>query len=234
MLVIEDIWVSYGKAQALAGVSMNVEAGELVTLLGANGAGKTTLIKTVSGMLRPKSGRILFNGQDILAVPPHRIVGLGIVQVAENRELFPEMTVIDNLRLGAFTRRDSGVARDLDFVMDIFPRLRERRSQLAGTLSGGEAQMLAIGRALLAAPKLLMLDEPSLGLSPLVRDLIFTVIRQIYEEKGLTVLLVEQNAAWALQVCSRGYVLENGRMILDAPGSELTENEHVKRAYLGY
>lgn len=234
MLVIEDLWVSYGKALALSGVSMRVEAGELVTLLGSNGAGKSTLIKAVSGMLRPKSGSITFEGQDILTLAPHRIVALGVVQVAENRELFPEMTVIENLRLGAFTRRDARVRQDLDFVFEIFPRLQERRFQAAGTLSGGEAQMLAIGRALMAAPRLLMLDEPSLGLSPLVRDHIFAVIRQIYEEKGLTVLLVEQNAAWALTICSRGYVLENGRMTLDAPGSELIENEHVKRAYLGY
>ncbi len=235
MLKVENLTVAYGKARALQGVSMRVEEGELVTLLGSNGAGKSTLLKTISGLLPASGGSITFAGRALHTLPPHKIVALGVVQVPEGREVFPDLTVRENLRMGAFLRFDqSQVARDLDFVFDLLPRLAERQGQRAGTLSGGEAQMLAIARALLSAPKLLMLDEPSLGLAPVLRDNIFRVVQQIYQERGVTILLVEQNAKWALQVASRGYILENGRITLEDQGQRLAQNEHVQRAYLGY
>jgi branched-chain amino acid transport system ATP-binding protein len=235
MLQIENLVVSYGKAVALQEISLRVEEGELVALLGSNGAGKSTLLKTISGMMGAGAGSIKFEEQELTTLPAHKIVEMGVIQVPEGREVFPQLTVRENLRMGAFTRRDmSAVERDMQFVFELFPRLAERGDQMAGTLSGGEAQMLAIARALLSKPKLLMLDEPSLGLAPVVRDDIYEVVRQIYEERGVTILLVEQNAKWALEVASRGYILENGRVTLEGQGSKLAENEHVQRAYLGY
>ncbi len=235
MLRIENLKVSYGKAVALSDVSMVVNAGELVTLLGSNGAGKSTLLKTISGINRPLNGRILWEDKEIQDLPTHWIVNLGIIQAPEGRCVFPDLSVTDNLRMGAFLRRDpAGVAKDLDFVFELFPRLKERAKQTAGTLSGGEAQMLSIARGLLSKPRLLMLDEPSLGLAPVVRETIFEVIQQIYHERGITILLVEQNAKWALHVATRGYILENGRITLEDKGRALMENPHVQKAYLGF
>jgi len=235
MLNIENLKVAYGKAVALHDVSMRVEEGELVTLLGSNGAGKSTLLKTISGINRALDGRIVWNGKEIQNQPSHLIVNQGIIQVPEGRAVFPDLTVAENLRMGAFTRRDEdGVAKDLKEVFDLFPRLKERRTQLAGTMSGGEAQMLAIARGLLANPKLLMLDEPSLGLAPVVREAIYHVIQQIYQEKGITILLVEQNARWALKVATRAYILENGRVTMEDTGAALAANPDVQRAYLGH
>ena len=235
MLNIENLKVAYGKAVALHDVSMRVDRGELVTLLGSNGAGKSTLLKTISGVNRALDGRIVWDGKEIQNQPSHVIVNHGIIQVPEGRAVFPDLSVAENLRMGAFTRRDDhGVAKDLKEVFDLFPRLKERRQQLAGTLSGGEAQMLAIARGLLSAPKLLMLDEPSLGLAPVVREAIYHVIQQIYQEKGITILLVEQNARWALKVATRAYILENGRVTMEDTGAALAANPDVQRAYLGH
>lgn len=235
MLEIKNIRVSYGKAVALRNVSMEVRAGELVALLGSNGAGKSTLLKTISGINRPMQGSISWQGKPIHQMPSHRIVQQGIIQCPEGRAMFPDLTVQENLRMGAFTRTDAGtVGEDLEYVYKLFPRLRERQKQLAGTLSGGEAQMVAIARALLSKPRLLMLDEPSLGLAPVVRELIFDVINQIYAKQHITILLVEQNARWALQVATRGYILENGRISLEGTGSELNSNPYVQKSYLGY
>lgn len=234
MLRIENLKVSYGKAVALSDVSLAVNQGELVTLLGSNGAGKSTLLKTVSGINRAQKGRILWNDRQIQNLSAHQIVKLGIIQVPEGRCVFPDLNVADNLRMGAFIRKDpAGIARDFDFVFELFPRLKERKKQSAGTLSGGEAQMLTIARGLLSKPKLLMLDEPSLGLAPVVREAIFDVIQKIYQQREITILLVEQNAKWALQVATRGYILENGRITLEDSGRALSENPHVQRAYLG-
>ena len=235
MLTVEKVSVYYGKAIALKGVSLQVEKGELVTLLGANGAGKSTLLKTLSGIQRPREGRIVLEGEEIQKLPPHLIVKRGIIHVPEGRELFPELTVQENLWMGSYLREDaSAVERDLDFVFQIFPRLDERKTQEAGTLSGGESQMLAIARGLLSAPKILMLDEPSLGIAPLMRDNIFQTVLQIYKGKEMTILLVEQNAKWALSVSSRAYILENGAITLEGKGSDLAQNDYVKKAYLGY
>jgi branched-chain amino acid transport system ATP-binding protein len=235
MLTVENVSVYYGKAIALKRISLSIRKGELVTLLGANGAGKSTLLKTLSGIQRPREGRILLEDEEIHKLPPHQIVKRGVIQVPEGRELFPELTVQENLRMGAYLRKDvSNVKQDIDFVFKIFPRLEERKAQTAGTLSGGEAQMLAIARGLLSSPKILMLDEPSLGIAPVMRDTIFQTVLQIYKKKGLTLLLVEQNAKWALSVSSRGYILENGEVTLEGTGTELAENEYVKKAYLGY
>lgn len=235
MLRIENLKVSYGKAVALSDVTMSVAQGELVALLGANGAGKSTLLKTISGVNRSQSGRILYYDREIQNQPSHLMVTMGIIQIPEGRCVFPDLTVSDNLRMGAFIRRDlDGVAKDMDFVFELFPLLRERKKQTAGTLSGGEAQMLAIARGILSKPTLLMLDEPSLGLAPVVRKTIFEVIRDIYQKRGITILLVEQNAKWALQVANRGYILENGRIALEDSGRALTENSHVQKFYLGY
>jgi branched-chain amino acid transport system ATP-binding protein len=235
VLRVEKVSVYYGKAIALKGVSLHVEKGELVTLLGANGAGKSTLLKTLSGIQRPREGRIVLEGEEIQKLPPHLIVKRGIIHVPEGRELFPELTVQENLWMGSYLREDaSAVERDLDFVFKIFPFLDERKTQEAGTLSGGESQMLAIARGLLSAPKILMLDEPSLGIAPLMRDHIFQTVLQIYKEKEMTILLVEQNAKWALRVSSRAYILENGGITLEGKGSDLAQNDYVKKAYLGY
>ena len=235
MLSIENITVCYGKAVSLEGVSLEVDRKEFVCLLGANGAGKSTLLKTISGILRPKEGRITLDGEEIHRLSPHQIVKKGIIHVPEGREVFPDLTVYENLQMGAFTRNDpEGVGKDLEFIYEVFPRLKERKSQIAGTLSGGEAQMLAIGRGLLSSPRYLMLDEPSLGIAPLVRDTIFETIQMIYKEKGISILLVEQNAKSALKMSQRGYVLENGAVKLKGSGEELIQNAYVKEAYLGY
>jgi len=235
MLRIENIRVCYGKAEALSDVSLTVRQGEIVALLGSNGAGKSTLLKTISGINRLKSGRIVYKDREIQTLPSHQMVAMGIIHVPEGRCVFPDLTVDDNLRMGAFTRKDpEGVAKDMQFVFELFPRLGERRRQSAGSLSGGEAQMLAIARGLLSAPVLLMLDEPSLGLAPVVREAIFKVIQQIHQERGITILLVEQNAKWALQVANRGYILENGRIVLENSGRLLLEDPHVQKSYLGY
>lgn len=233
LLRVESVEVFCGVIQALYGVSLEVAAGEIVTLIGANGAGKTTTLLTIAGLLRPARGRILFDGRDITHLPPHERVALGIAQVPEGRRVFANLTVLENLELGAYLRKDKdGVRRDLDWVFNIFPRLAERKNQLAGTLSGGEQQMLAIGRALLAAPRLLLMDEPSLGLSPVLVQEIFRVIRTI-RERGVTILLVEQNAHMALRTADRGYVLETGRIVLHGRAGELLANEAVRKAYLG-
>jgi branched-chain amino acid transport system ATP-binding protein len=235
VLVFENISVFYGKAIALKRVTLHVGQGEFVTLLGSNGAGKSTLLKTVSGILHPREGRILLNDEEIQKLPPHQIVRKGIIHVPEGREIFPDLTVQENLWMGGYLREDvAGIKKDLDFVFQIFPVLNERKSQTAGTLSGGESQMLAIARGFLSSPRIFMLDEPSLGIAPVLRDSIFHVVRQIYRERKMTILLVEQNAKWALSVSSRGYILENGEVTLEGTGAELAENEYVKKAYLGY
>ena len=233
MLKIDDINVYYGAIHALKGISLEVDEGEIVTLIGANGAGKSSTLRTISGLLKPKTGAIEFQGQNIAGVPAHEIVKRGISQVPEGRRIFAEMTVMENLDLGAFTRKDKdGIAADLRHVFELFPRLEERRDQVAGTLSGGEQQMLAMGRALMSRPKLLLLDEPSMGLAPLLIREIFNIIVDI-NKSGTTVLLVEQNANMALSIASRAYVLETGRITLSGSAAELAASEEVKKAYLG-
>ncbi len=233
MLEVADLEVSYGDVPALHGVSLGVKPGEIVTLVGANGAGKTTTLRTISGLLRPRAGRIVYDGARLDRLPPDRIVELGIVQVAEGRKLFPSLTVLENLLLGAYSRRSRPRrATTLDEVMDRFPLLRRRADQKAATLSGGEQQMCAIARALMARPALLMLDEPSLGLAPRIVQDVFRVIETVHG-LGVTVLLVEQNVRQALAVSQRGYVLENGRIALEGTGRELLASEATQRAYLG-
>jgi branched-chain amino acid transport system ATP-binding protein len=233
LLEIRDLSVFYGAVQALRGVSLSVPRGSIACLIGANGAGKTTVLRALSGLKRLSAGEIHFEGSPLLALPPHDRVGLGIVQCPEGRGIFPNLTVEENLDLGAYVRGDrEGVRKDLDHVFVLFPRLAERRGQSAGTLSGGEQQMLAIGRALLARPKLLLLDEPSLGLAPQVTDLIFTTIQRINQE-GTTILLVEQNAQRALEVSQEAYVLETGELILQGKARDLLSDPRVKEAYLG-
>ncbi|HLH71102.1 MAG TPA: ABC transporter ATP-binding protein [Candidatus Dormibacteraeota bacterium] len=233
LLEVERIDASYGHVRVLRGVSLRVERGEIVALIGSNGAGKTTTLRTISGLVRPSSGRIVFDGKDITRARPNDIVKLGIGHAPEGRRLFPRLTVYDNLLLGAFTRRDrAGIAEDLERVYALFPRIRERRSQLAGTLSGGEQQMLAVGRALMARPRLLMLDEPSLGLAPLLQETIFQTLVEI-NGQGTPVLLVEQNASRALEIAHRAYVLETGSIVMHGNGRELLASEEVQRAYLG-
>lgn len=235
MLSIENITVSYGKAISLKAVSLHINTGEFISLLGGNGAGKSTLLKAVSGMLRPKEGRITLDGEVINVLPPHLIVKRGIVHIPEGRELFPDLTVYENLRMGAYTRKDAdGVREDLSFVYTVFPRLQERTNQVAGTLSGGEAQMLAIARGLLSSPRYLMLDEPSLGIAPKVKEGIFETLQRIHKERNIPILLVEQNAKLALKMSTRAYVLENGEVKLEGTGEELSNNNYVKEAYLGY
>jgi len=231
LLVVDDIEVRYGNIRALKGVSFEVAEGEIVALLGANGAGKTTTQKTVSGMLRPSLGGIIYDGQRIDGIPAHDLIRLGICHVPEGRHVFPRMTVAENLEMGAF-RFKSVDQKDLDHVLDLFPRLRERYKQQAGTLSGGEQQMLAIGRGLMGKPRLLLLDEPSMGLAPLIVAQIFDIIHQVNGE-GVTVLLVEQNAAQALALAHRGYVLETGEIVLSGTGGELLADDRVRAAYLG-
>lgn len=233
MLTINDINVFYGAIHAIKGVSLEVNEGEIVTLIGANGAGKSTILRTISGLLKPKTGSIQFEGQDIAGMPAHEIVKTGISQVPEGRRIFAEMSVLENLELGAFTRKDKdGIKADMELVFDRFPRLKERIGQLAGTLSGGEQQMLAMGRALMSRPRLLLLDEPSMGLAPLLIKEIFAIIQDI-NKTGTTVLLVEQNANMALSIAHRAYVLETGRITLRGDAKELAASDEVRKAYLG-
>ncbi|PJK18175.1 ABC transporter ATP-binding protein [Chryseomicrobium excrementi] len=233
MLAVKDIDVYYGNIQALKGVTVTVEEGEIVTLIGANGAGKSTLLKTLSGLLKPKSGSIEFLGNSIAGKPAQGIVKSGISHVPEGRRVFANLTVEENLELGAFLRKDKkGIEADMKKVYDTFPRLLERRKQMSGTLSGGEQQMLAMGRAIMAKPKLLLLDEPSMGLAPLMVKTIFEVVKDI-NEQGTTILLVEQNANMALSVASRGYVIETGKVVLSGSADELQSSEEVRKAYLG-
>jgi branched-chain amino acid transport system ATP-binding protein len=233
MLIVANIDVFYGKIHALKGVSLTVNDGELVALIGSNGAGKTTTLRTISGLLRPKNGSISYHGQPIDHLPPHQIVRLGISQCPEGRRLFAGLTVLENLRLGAVNQTDRTlIEHGYEQVFERFPRLKERRRQLAGTLSGGEQQMLAIGRALMSRPKLMMLDEPSLGLAPMAVELIFEVIRQL-KQNGATLLLVEQNARQALAIADRGYVIETGRVTLEGAAAALQHNPQVEQAYLG-
>jgi branched-chain amino acid transport system ATP-binding protein len=233
VLEVDDLHVYYGEIHALKGVSIALARGEIVALLGNNGAGKTTTLRTVSGLLRPRSGRVLLEGEPIDRLPPHDTVARGLAHAPEGRRIFNRLSVSETLEMGAYLRRDAaGVQEDMARVFELFPRLKERRLQVAGTLSGGEQQMLAIGRALMARPRILMLDEPSMGLAPLVVEQIFDTIDRINRE-GMTILLVEQNAAVALSVAHRGYVLETGRVILSGPAAELQEHPEVRRAYLG-
>jgi branched-chain amino acid transport system ATP-binding protein len=233
LLELRDVHAYYGNIHALKGVSLTVEQGEIVTLIGANGAGKSTTLKTISGLLRPRQGEITFDGGRIDGVKAHDIVGLGISQAPEGRRIFPRMSVIENLEMGAFLRtKGPEMAADFEQVFTLFPRLRERRSQLGGTLSGGEQQMLAIARALMARPKLILLDEPSMGLAPILVEQIFKIIRDI-NALGTTVLLVEQNALMALGIARRGYIMQTGEIVLSDASAALAKNPEVKKAYLG-
>jgi branched-chain amino acid transport system ATP-binding protein len=234
LLTLESISTFYGNIQALHDISLVVKEGEIVTLIGANGAGKTTTLMSVCGIVNPKSGRIVFDGKEITKLSPDRIVALGISQVPEGRRIFPQLTVQENLDMGAFLRKDKvSIKKDLEEMFALFPRLAERRNQAGGTLSGGEQQMLAISRALMARPRLLLLDEPSLGLAPIIVQQIFEIIVRINKENGTTVFLVEQNANMALKVAHTGYVLQNGSVKLKDTGSNLLSNDDVRRAYLG-
>jgi branched-chain amino acid transport system ATP-binding protein len=233
LLEAENLHVFYGNIHALRGVSLSLDRDQIVTLIGANGAGKTTTLKAISGFLSPAEGRVSFDDQRVDNVAPHDVVGRGIVQVPEGRRIFGRLTVLENLRLGAFLRTDKdGIREAEERVLSMFPALRERRHQVAGTLSGGEQQMLAIGRGLMSQPRVLLLDEPSMGLAPMLVERIFETVLEI-RRQGVPVLLVEQNAFMALQIADRGYVLETGRIVLEGRGSELLEREEVKRAYLG-
>jgi len=233
LLELDDVHTYYGTIEAIKGISLTVNEGEVVTLIGANGAGKSTTLRSIQGINKPKRGRILFNGKDIVGTPPHDIVRLGISQSPEGRRLFARMSVLENLEMGAFQRRDrSGVGEDIERVFGLFPRLAERRAQKAGTLSGGEQQMCAMGRALMARPKLLLLDEPSMGLAPVLVERIFEIVTEI-NSQGTTILLVEQNALMALDVAKRGYVLETGVVALTDDAAALRSNERVRKAYLG-
>ena len=232
ILKVDNINVYYGAIHAIKGVSFHVDRGEVVTLIGANGAGKSTTLQTISGLLRSRTGSVEFLGENISRLPPHKIVERGLAQVPEGRRIFLQMTVQENLEMGAYTRSGSGVDEDLEKVFAQFPRLKERRRQVAGTLSGGEQQMLAIGRALMSSPKLLMLDEPSMGLAPILVEQIFDIIRRLHEN-GTTILLVEQNAQMARSVADRAYMMETGSISLSGTGRELAESDQVKKAYLG-
>ena len=231
ILQIKDLQVSYGGIDAVRGISFNVKEGEIVTLIGANGAGKSSTLRAISGLVKAKGGSILFNGDEIRGMDPTAIVSKGLMMVPEGRKIFPNLTVLENLRIGAYLRKDQ-LDEDIEMVYNLFPRLRERSWQAGGTLSGGEQQMLAVGRALMGRPKLLMMDEPSLGLACIVVQGIFDIIQQIHEA-GTTVLLIEQNANMALHVADRAYVIENGRISMEGSGKELLEDESVKAAYLG-
>jgi branched-chain amino acid transport system ATP-binding protein len=233
VLHIEDVHTFYGSIEALKGISLEVHDGEIVTLIGANGAGKSTTLRSINGLNHPRKGKIMFKGTDITSMAPHEIVKRGIAQSPEGRRLFPRMTVTENLEMGAFQRKDrAGIKEDMDRVFELFPRLQERRSQKAGTMSGGEQQMLAIGRALMARPKLLLLDEPSMGLAPIFVEKIFEIVREI-NDQGTPILLVEQNALMALDTADRGYVLETGRIALADDAKKLRQNEQVRKTYLG-
>ena len=232
LLNVTDLNVYYGSIHAIKDVSFTVEQGEIVSLIGANGAGKSTILKTLSGLLRTRTGSIQFEDTEIKALAPHRIVERGLVQVPEGRRVFSRLTVEENLEMGAFTRPQSDIRDAIANVYDRFPRLKERRRQVAGTLSGGEQQMLAMGRALMSRPRLMMMDEPSMGLAPILVEQIFSIIKEL-NEAGSTILLVEQNALMALSIATRGYVLETGKIVLSAPADELLHNDAVKAAYLG-
>ena len=232
MLEVHDINVYYGAIHAIKGISFEVNEGEIVTLIGANGAGKSTTLKTISGLLHSRTGSITFQGENIAGTAPHKLVGKGLAQVPEGRAVFLQMTVEENLEMGAYTRPNAEVDPGLEKVYDQFPRLKERRKQIAGTLSGGEQQMLAMGRALMSSPRLMMLDEPSMGLAPILVDQIFDIIRSLHKN-GTTILLVEQNARMALSVADRGYVLETGKIVTSGSGKELLSDESVQKAYLG-
>ena len=231
MLKVEDLHVYYGAIHAIKGISFEVKEGEIVALIGANGAGKSTILKTVSGLMHPRSGSISFRGQDIAHMEAHRLLPLGLAQVPEGRRIFLQMTVQENLEMGSYINKEVA-QEDLDMVFDYFPRLKERRKQIAGTLSGGEQQMLAMSRALMSHPKLMMLDEPSMGLAPILVDQIFQIIQELHKN-GTTILLVEQNARKALQIADRAYVLETGTITLSGTGAELASSDAVKKAYLG-
>jgi branched-chain amino acid transport system ATP-binding protein len=232
MLQVDNLNVYYGNIHAVKNISFSVDTGEIVTLIGANGAGKSTILKTISGLLRSKTGSITFDDVNISSTAPHKIVKNGIAHVPEGRRVFAQLTVEENLEMGAYTQQVSSIPESLDIVFQRFPRLKERRRQIAGTLSGGEQQMLAMGRALMSRPKLMMLDEPSMGLAPILVEQIFDIIQELHKS-GTTILLVEQNALMALSIADRGYVLETGEIVLSAPASELMSNEAVKAAYLG-
>jgi branched-chain amino acid transport system ATP-binding protein len=233
VLQVQDIQTYYGAIQALKGISLEVYEGEVVTLIGSNGAGKTTTLRSISGIVPPRTGRIVYQGRDITGLPGHQVAAMGIAHSPEGRRIFPRMTVRENLEMGAFTRRDTdGIRADIERIYELFPRLKEREKQKAGTMSGGEQQMLAMGRALMAQPTLLLLDEPSLGLAPVIVDKIYEIIREI-NEQGVTILLVEQNANYALDVSARGYVLETGTVALTDNSASLRTDERVKAAYLG-
>lgn len=233
LLSINDIHVYYGVIEAIKGISFEVNKGEIVTLIGANGAGKTSILHTITGLIPPKGGSIELEGVDLTKTPAHKIVSMGMAHVPEGRRVFQQLSVYDNLLLGAYTRTDkAGINDTLSVVYDRFPRLKERRNQVAGTLSGGEQQMLAMGRALMSDPKIMLLDEPSMGLSPLLVSEIFDIIKKV-NESGVTVLLVEQNAKMALEIANRAYVLETGRIVMSGDAKELSTNEQVKKAYLG-
>lgn len=233
MLVLQNVHVYYGVIHALKGISLEVNEGEIVTLIGSNGAGKSTSLKTISGLLRPKEGNITFNGVDLSRVQPQEIVAKGISQVPEGRHVFTNMTVLENLELGAYLRNDKAeIKKDIEKVYTLFPRLQERKGQLSGTLSGGEQQMLAMGRALMSRPKLLLLDEPSMGLAPILVKQIFAIIKEI-NKTGTTILLVEQNAHMALSIAERAYVLETGKIVLSGNAAELAKSEAVRKSYLG-
>ncbi len=231
ILEIKDLVVSYGGIEAVKGISLDVPEGQIVTLIGSNGAGKSTTLKSIAGVVRPKSASIVFQGEEICGKSPDAIVGRGITLVPEGRKVFANLTVMENLRIGAYLRKDK-LDDDLEYVFSLFPRLKEREWQLSGTLSGGEQQMLAVGRALMSRPKLIMMDEPSLGLAPLVVKNIFEIIRTV-NEKGITVLLIEQNANMALKTADLAYVMETGRITLQGAGTELLQNEQIREAYLG-
>ena len=233
MLTVDNINVYYGSIHAIKGISFSVKKGEIVTLIGANGAGKSTTLNTISGLLRSKTGSVTFNGKVLGKVPPHKIVSMGLAQVPEGRRVFLTMTVEENLEMGAYTQKNStDIGQELEIVYERFPRLKERRRQIAGTLSGGEQQMLAMGRAVMSKPELLMLDEPSMGLSPILVDQIFAIIKEL-NASGTTILLVEQNAQMALSIADRGYVLETGKIVTSANAQDLLNNDAVKKAYLG-
>ena len=233
LLEVKDLEVFYGVIQAIKGISFEVNKGEIVTLIGANGAGKTTTMQSIMGLIHPKAGTITYNGQVINGIPSHKIVKMGMTQVPEGRRIFSELTVYENLLMGAYTEKDKDrIKMDLEYIYELFPRLSERKNQIAGTLSGGEQQMLAMGRAIMSHPDLLMLDEPSMGLSPLLVDQVFDIIKH-FHENGTTILLVEQNANKSLAISDRAYVLENGRIVLSGTGEELLASEEIKKAYLG-
>lgn len=232
MLSVKDLDVYYGSIHAIKGISFEVNEGEIVTLIGANGAGKTTTLHSISGLVKPKNGEITFCGENLRNVEAHKIIRLGLAQVPEGRRIFSKMTVQENLEMGAYIRKDSDISKDYENVFQRLPRLKERRKQVAGTLSGGEQQMLAIGRALMCNPKMLLLDEPSMGLSPLLVNEIFSIIRDV-NQSGVTVLLVEQNAKKALEIANRAYVLETGSIAMEGDADELAQDEKVRKAYLG-